>query len=341
VKIHLSGYRNPFELHFSHGADEFEGGDNKLHTLLLSYGSTRLLPQETHSRAESDGYVRVGNLFDPFLPLADAKSWLLSLPDKRFGYSARAIKQLLRHQGDGELKRRRGRQASVKLVFNSLGISSTLEQLSDGYQSVVALAADIMEVMLKYWDTVEDSEGIILIDEIDAHLHPRWRIEIIELLRTVFPRVQFLVTTHDPLCLIGTNPKEVHILRREPRTNQVVVEQKDVPRGLTADQILTGFWFGLSSTVDDDTLRLLEEHKDLLRAGVPATDVRRQDLETRLRGRLGVFADTSLERMAQSVTAEVMQENIEQASRFVDPQVRLDIRQKVLSIVRERQQRQG
>ncbi len=339
VKVRLTGYSEPFELYFRRGDDGFKSNSNKLHTLLFSYGGTRLLPHDGHKRTDSEGYARVGNLFNPFLPLADAKSWLLSLPDKRFEYSARAIRQLLQHEGEGELKRRRGKRESIKLVFNSLGTSSTLEQLSDGYQSVVALAADIMELMLKYWDAVEDSEGIVLIDEIDAHLHPRWRIEIIELLRNVFPRVQFIVTTHDPLCLVGTRPKEVYILRRDLETKSVVAVQKDVPRGLTADQILTGFWFGLSSTVDEETLRLLDKHRDLLRAGAPETDLQRRSLEAELRRRLGIFADTSLERMAQSVAAQVMQEDIEETSRDIDPQLRTTIREKILRLVRERRQK--
>ncbi|HZE70923.1 MAG TPA: AAA family ATPase [Pyrinomonadaceae bacterium] len=338
IKVHLAGYRKPFELRFRRGDDRFESNNNKLHTLLFSYGGTRLLPYSGYQRVDVDGHARVGNLFNPFLPLADAKSWLVSLRDKPFEYSARAIRQLLQHEGEGELRRRRGREASIKLFFNSLQTSSTLEQLSNGYQSVVALAVDIMQVMLTHWDAVEDSEGIVLIDEVDAHLHPRWRIEIIELLRKVFPRVQFIVTTHDPLCLVGTLPGEVYILRRDPRTKQILVQQKDVPRGLTADQVLTGFWFGLSSTVDDDTLRLLDEHRNLMRSGVLANDLRRRELETELRRRFGTFADTSLERMAQSVTAEIMQESIVEAGRDIDPQLRSDIREKVLRLVRERQQ---
>jgi uncharacterized protein (TIGR02646 family) len=338
IRVHLAGYRKPFELRFRRGNDRFESNNNKLHTLLFSYGGTRLLPSSGYRRADVDGYARVGNLFNSFLPLADAKSWLISLRDKPFEYSARAIKQLLQHEGEGELKRQRGKKASVKLFFNSLQTSSTLEQLSGGYQSVVALAADIMQVMLTHWDAVEDSEGIVLIDEVDAHLHPRWRIEIIELLRKVFPRVQFILTTHDPLCLVGTLPGEVYILRRDLHTKQILVQQKDVPRGLTADQVLTGFWFGLSSTVDDDTLRLLDEHRNLMRSGVPANDLRRQELETQLRHRLGIFSDTSLERLAQSVTAEIMQENIVEGGREIDPQLRDDIREKVLRLVRERQQ---
>jgi uncharacterized protein (TIGR02646 family) len=341
VKVRLTGYPEPFELHFRRGEEAFESNNNKLHTLLFSYGGTRLLPRDGHKLADANGHPRVLNLFDPFQPLIDAKAWLLSLSDKSFEYSARAIRQLLQHEGEGELRRQRGKRAAVKLVFNSLGTSSTLEQLSDGYQSVVALAADILQMMLRYWDAAEDSEGIVLIDEIDAHLHPRWKIEIIELLRGVFPRVQFVVTTHDPLCLVGARAGEVYILRRDPRTRQIAVIQKDVPRGLTADQVLTGFWFGLSSTVDDETLLLLDAHRDLLRAGAPESDERRRDLEARLRARLGVFADTSLERMAQSVAAEIMQENIAETSRVIDPQLRMDIRQKILGLVRERQQKRG
>ena len=337
IKVHLTGYRKPFELHFRRGSNIFQSNQGRLHTLLFGYGGTRLLPYGSYERRNGDTYSRVGNLFNPFLPLTDAKSWLLSLRDKQFEYSARAIRKLLQHEGQGELRRRRGKQAAVKLVFDSLNISSTLEHLSDGYQSIVALAADIMEVMLDHWDAVEDAEGIVLIDEIDAHLHPRWKIEILELLRNVFPRVQFILTTHDPLCLVGSLPGEVHVLRRDTQSRQIVVQQKDIPRGRTADQILTGFWFGLSSTVDVDTLRLLDEHRSLMRAGAQETDLRRRQLETELRKRLGIFADTSLERMVQSVCAEIMQEEIAATDRRIDPAIRSQIRENILRIVRERQ----
>lgn len=339
VKVHLTGYRKPFEVHFRRGSNEFESNQGRLHTLLFSYGGTRLLPNGSYKRVDRDGYSRLGNLFDPFLPLTDAKSWLLSLRDKQFEYSARAIKKLLQHEGQGELRRRRGKQAYVKLMFDSFNTSSTLEHLSDGYQSIVALAADIMEVMLDHWDAVEDAEGIVLIDEIDAHLHPRWKIEIVELLRNVFPRVQFILTTHDPLCLVGSLPGEVYILRRDVHSRHIAIQQKDVPRGLSSDQILTGFWFGLSSTVDDDTLRLLDEHRKLIRAGAQETNLQRRQLETELRSRLGVFADTSLERMVQSVCAELMQEEIAATDRQIDPSVRSQIRENILRIVRERQQK--
>src|SRR5262249_16879848 len=124
-----------------------------------------------------------------------------------------------------------------------------LEALSDGYQSIIGVAADIIEIMLRHWSDIKDSEGIVLLDDLDVHVHPSWKAEIVGLLRATFPRVQFVITTHDPLCLLGTRQGEVHVLRRQPGTESVTIDQVDVPPGLTADQVLTGSWFGLTSTL--------------------------------------------------------------------------------------------
>ena len=112
--------------------------------------------------------------------------------------------------------------------------------------------------VLETWPTAEKSQGIVLIDEIDVHLHPRWKVEIVSRLRRVFPRVQFIITTHDPLCLLGTRKGEVHVMRRDPESEQVVATQFDVPPGTTADQVLTGFWFGLPSTMDRETVAMIK-----------------------------------------------------------------------------------
>ncbi len=82
----------------------------------------------------------------------------------------------------------------------------------------------------------------------------------------------------------------------------------DLEKGLRADQVLTGEWFGLASTLDPDTLGLLEQHRKLLRTGTPETDPRRRQLEEELRRRLGSFADTAMDRLVQSVAAELIDE---------------------------------
>ena len=338
IEVHLTGYTKPFLLKFDKESKQFKPTDIQLHTLFFCYAGTRLLPTSRQSRrGVADNYARINNLFDPFLPLLDTKSWLLSLDDNRFGFSARAMKKLLMQDDDRDLVREPQRKPKeVLLKASDSEDGDSLESLSDGYQSVIALAGDIMEIMLKHYDEIQDSEGIVLIDEIDVHLHPRWKGEIVGLLRNVFPRVQFIVTTHDPLCLMGSLPGEVHVLHRYPETREVRIKQVDVPKGISADQILTGFWFGLNSTLDDDTLGKLKRHREILRTQEPGNEQERRKLESELRQRLGTFADTSIDRMAQSVASEVIQENTDSLTQEQREQMREEIKVKLLQRLEQR-----
>jgi hypothetical protein len=83
---------------------------------------------------------------------------------------------------------------------------------------------------------MEVAEGIVVIDELGAHLHPRWRMRIVASLCEVFPRVQFVASTHDPLCLRGLFDGKVTVLRRD--AEQGVVSITDLPpiAGLRVDQ---------------------------------------------------------------------------------------------------------
>lgn len=335
VRVHTTAHSKPFELTFSRNRKTFaKANDNRIQTLLLGYGGTRLLPRGQHKPPSFTGYTRIESLFDPFLPLLSAESWLLSLDRKRFGYGARVIKDLLIRDDETTLIRR-DKAVKVKSELNPSGVR--LEDLSDGYQSMVALSTDIMRVLMKGWELAEKAYGIVLLDEIDVHLHPRWKMEVTASLRRCFPRVQFIVTTHDPLCLKGTRNGEVRVLNRDGDRSQVSITSVDVPPGATADQLLTGFWFGLSSTVDTETLTLIEEHRRLLTGRQTPTRVRRRlYLEDELRHRLGVYADTSLDRMAQSVAGELMRAT----QRSLTPKNRQQLRERLLRKLSTKQKTQ-
>ena len=135
--------------------------------------------------------------------LSDDALWLADdgkVPDRPFAEIAAAIRQLL-PDCDGALIRRRH---TVELKLR--GGTYRLSELSDGYQSIIGLALSILRI-------IGHGEGVALIDEIEAHLHPRWKLEIVTRLRRVFPRVHFLATTQDLLCLRGVEPGEVVTLR--------------------------------------------------------------------------------------------------------------------------------
>jgi hypothetical protein len=140
--------------------------------------------------------------------------------------------------------------------------------------------------------------------------------------------MSFIVTTHNPLTLLGAREGEIFVLRRVSSEGAgdgpVIIEQDDLPKGARADQVLTGRWFGLSSTLDRDTLDLLERHRNLLRLRrVPEQE--RRALEAQIRERLGSFADTSLDRLALSVAAELMDER----HRELTPEERESLREEV------------
>lgn len=112
--------------------------------------------------------------------------------------------------------------------------------LSAGYQSLLTWLGELVgQVMLEARAPVEpaDMQGIVLIDEIDLHLHPTWQRRVVPILRAVFPRLQFIVTTHSPLVLTGFAASEVIALTIE---DGVVVRRDDVPdlTGYSAHDVL-------------------------------------------------------------------------------------------------------
>jgi len=134
--------------------------------------------------------------------------------------------------------------------------------MSDGYRAALALLVDILRHMIQAFgvenlvEEVNDHlqiahSGVVLIDEIDAHLHPEWQREIGFWLKDHFPKVQFLVTTHSPIILQAADPNGLFVLP-EPGSSER-------PRGLTQeeyqeviasrpDSILLSPAFGLQNT---------------------------------------------------------------------------------------------
>jgi hypothetical protein len=85
--------------------------------------------------------------------------------------------------------------------------------------------------------------GLVLIDEIDMHLHPRWQIEIISRTRKMMPQMSFIVTTHNPLTLVGAKPEEIWILENDAGKIRAA-PGVDAPMLLTGGQIYTRY-FGI------------------------------------------------------------------------------------------------
>lgn len=93
-----------------------------------------------------------------------------------------------------------------------------VNQLSDGYKSTISLVADIayrMAVLNPQLleDVCEETDGIVLIDEVDLHLHPEWQQRILADLMAIFPKVQFIVTTHAVPVISSAKSENLRILK--------------------------------------------------------------------------------------------------------------------------------
>jgi uncharacterized protein (TIGR02646 family) len=296
----------PMELKFRAGSSRFTVNPREPKVLLLGYGATRLFAR-TENVAEAAAPVSIKNLFNPTAPLSDVEPWFANrslVSKERFEQVAVALKRLLMLDREDLISRGRG-----KIEARVFGTRLPVRQLSDGFQSVLALALDIMLTMFQRWPSMQDAEGIVLLDEIEVHLHPRWKIELVKRLRNVFPRVAFLATTHDPLCLRGLNRKEIVVLRRDE--NHQVTALQGVPPidELRADQVLTSL-FGLTSTRGDKTNAMIAKYSRLLNK---RRDAREQQTFERLREKLQgimVTGETPLQRRVEHALHKTLEEMI-------------------------------
>jgi predicted ATP-binding protein involved in virulence len=97
---------------------------------------------------------------------------------------------------------RPGDENSPRLLINQSGITLDVSQLSDGERGVLALVLDLARRLSQanpsLADPLAEGDAVVLIDEIDLHLHPKWQRQIVRNLTAVFPRCQFIATTHSP-----------------------------------------------------------------------------------------------------------------------------------------------
>lgn len=234
-------------------------------TNVMGYGSVRLLPKVSKGIKPEGGIfngVKVENLFDYTTSVKNADDWLLKKPKIQFDRAATALKDLMQLSENALLKR--DKKNKKIFIDDELRERMTVEELSDGYKTIYALAVDIMATLSSEEIDYDLVEGIVLIDEIGTHLHPRWKMQVVESLRTAFPKLQFIVSTHEPLCLRGLNAGETIVLSKNNDDRIIAIQDLPDPSELRIDQILTSEFFGLKSTFDPKTEKLFEEYYAIL-----------------------------------------------------------------------------
>lgn len=249
---------------------------------VFAYGAFRQYQHKQRPRSP-DKYIR--NLFDGSV-LSNPERWLLGLKPDTYAMVMRALREILSIEGEFEVVRRDQEQQRCYMVMAVPGVGgetsfsrTPLSAVSSGFRSVLAMACDVMQGLMDPqvyagFETLSSARGIVLIDEVEAHLHPRWKMQIMRGLRRALPQMTFIATTHDPLCLRGMDDGEVVVLQRvaakehQSATDLPVFVERvlDLPQvsQLRVEQLLTSDLFQLHSTDAPEIEIKLAQIGDLL-----------------------------------------------------------------------------
>lgn len=111
------------------------------------------------------------------------------------------------------------REPKPKLYIDKNGVTLDIQMLSDGERSVIALVFDLARRLIManphLENPLEQGEAVVLIDELDLHLHPSWQRTIVQQLTKTFPNCQFIATTHSPQIIGEVSPNSLNFVVRE------------------------------------------------------------------------------------------------------------------------------
>ncbi|WDU65569.1 AAA family ATPase [Pseudomonas poae] len=252
---------------------------NKLSKALppvFAYGPFR---QYLNVNAQQAPAGSIFNLFDSTRLLANPEAWLRSLNKNDFEEVVRVLRIIF--SMDKKFKFIEEDEVLDCLVIvtniedNLRKGKTPLHLASSGYRSLLAMVCDILRGLMDrkvnpYFQNFPTAQAVVLIDEIEVHLHPHWKIRIMSALREALPKVTFIATSHDPLCLRGMHKGEVAVLRRRANVDddlcvkiECISDLPDVGK-LTVEQLLTSDFFNLMTTDEPDMQLQLAHIADLL-----------------------------------------------------------------------------
>ena len=229
---------------------------------LFPYGVNRVPARVALSERESLPHK---TLFMSDARLLDLQEWLLQLDYSQKSGSEKSQKRLEKMHDlvrsdlfpgvtDFSFKKD-GDNEHIVVVF-SAGKDGDVrfEELGFGYQTTLTWLADFCKRMFELYPDAENplhEEAVVLVDELDLHLHPKWQRDLVPTLSKIFPNVQFIVTTHSPHVLQSMEDVNLYVLRRNAESGEIEAERSNVTSftGWTVEEIL-----GVTMELGDDVL---------------------------------------------------------------------------------------
>jgi predicted ATPase len=142
----------------------------------------------------------------------------------------------------------------------------SVNDLSLGYRTLIAWMVDLASRFLERFEKSENplaEPAIVLVDEIDLHLHPKWQRTLMTYLGELFPSTQFIATAHSPLVVQGAEGANIVVLQREEDHVRIEISPEEI-KNWRIDQILTSDLYRLPSARPPHLDALLEERRKIL-----------------------------------------------------------------------------
>lgn len=231
--------------------DETEAGRS---TIVTAYGATRRLSNDPFSSHEKQSRyggrsANLRSLFDSSASLNSLPAWVMELDYRSDGQALATIGGILSdflpgidfHGIDKQKK---------QVLFKTVDGIVPFEHLSDGYQNMAAWIGDLLYRITETFHNHEnplDTHGILLIDELDLHLHPKWQRKLIDFVTRKLPHFQVIATTHSPLTAQQADEYELFALKRNDENVVEVIPFVGSPKRLLVNQLLMTPVFGLET----------------------------------------------------------------------------------------------
>lgn len=220
---------------------------------VYAYGVHRSRSADPNRGIDKLGFATLFDDGSQSIYLCSPTDWLkekqrLELSGHNMGISLETAKNILHEIVDHNIEIEIGKE----VIFKERGTPVNFHQLSEGYKSVLTWVVDLLYRMGEDQpeaQRTQDFEGIVMVDEINLHLHPKWEYKLVRKLRELLPKVQFIFTTHSPVTILGASEDALFFkVYKDEKGHTCVTEADELQlANMRADQILTSPFFGLES----------------------------------------------------------------------------------------------
>ncbi len=198
------------------------------------------------------------------------KDWLFDVSFNRNQELLEKFYSIINKITNEDIKITIGKKGNEKLVaITTSGAKKgvPLELISQGLNNVIIWIGFLIKRLYELTPPEKDfrkTKAIVLIDEIDTHLHPKWQKNILNILSNEFPNIQFIVTTHSPFIISSVTNSNIFVLEFS-QNNVVVKNETDNFSGQPIEEILMSPLFGETQTFNNDITELLSERKKAIK----------------------------------------------------------------------------